>query len=145
MEIIIQRILFLFDVKKITSADVAKATGISNAQISRILSGKSIPRITVLQKIAEALGTTVSFLVGESDLPERKFDEEFIYLLGERYKSTIIKVIDEEVTNLCQKSSVEIIKSGRICRNEKNTDENGWFFAKLQKNQTHYKWITFLK
>jgi transcriptional regulator with XRE-family HTH domain len=125
MEIIIQRILFLFDVKKITSADVAKATGISNAQISRILSGKSIPRITVLQKIAEALGTTVSFLVGESDLPERKFDEEFIYLLGERYKSTIVKVIDEEVTNLCQKSSVEIIKSGRICRNEKNTDENG--------------------
>ena len=124
MEIIIQRILFLQDIKKINSRELAKNAGITEVQISRILSGKSVPKITVLQKIAEALDTTVSFLVGESDLPEKKFEEEFIYLLGERYKSIVIKAIDKEVNNLYSKSSVEIIKNGRTFKNERNSDKN---------------------
>lgn len=124
MEIIIQRILFLQEVKKINSRELSKNAGITEVQISRILSGKSIPKVTVLQKIAEALGTTVSFLVGESDLPEKKFDEEFIYLLGERYKSIIVKAIDKEVNNLYSKSSVEIIKNGRTFKNERKPEEN---------------------
>lgn len=124
MEIIIQRILFLQDIKKINSRELAKNAGITEVQISRILSGKSVPKITVLQKIAEALDTTISFLVGESDLPEKKFEEEFIYLLGERYKSIVIKAIDKEVDNLYSKSSVEIIKNGRTFKNERNSDKN---------------------
>ncbi len=124
MEIIIQRILFLQEVKKINSRELSKNAGITEVQISRILSGKSIPKVTVLQKIAEALGTTVSFLVGESDLPEKKFDEEFIYLLGERYKSIVVKAIDKEVNNLYSKSSVEIIKNGRTFKNERKPEEN---------------------
>ena len=124
MEIIIQRILFLQDIKKINSRELAKNAGITEVQISRILSGKSVPKITVLQKIAEALDTTVSFLVGESDLPEKKFEEEFVYLLGERYKSIVIKAIDKEVDNLYSKSSVEIIKNGRTFKNERNSDKN---------------------
>ena len=124
MEIIIQRILFLQDIKKINSRKLEKNAGITEVQISRILSGKSVPKITVLQKIAEALDTTISFLVGESDLPEKKFEEEFIYLLGERYKSIVIKAIDKEVDNLYSKSSVEIIKNGRTFKNERNSDKN---------------------
>ena len=124
MEIIIQRILFLQEIKKISSRELAKNAGITEVQISRILSGKSVPKITVLQKIAEALDTTISFLVGESDLPEKKFEEEFIYLLGERYKSIVIKAIDKEVDNLYSKSSVEIIKNGRTFKNERNSDKN---------------------
>lgn len=124
MEIIIQRILFLQEIKKISSRELAKNAGITEVQISRILSGKSIPKITVLQKIANALETTVSFLVGESDLPEKKFEEEFIYLLGERYKSIVIKAIDKEVNNLYSKSSIEIIKNGRTFKNEIKSDKN---------------------
>lgn len=124
MEIIIQRILFLQEIKKISSRELAKNAGITEVQISRILSGKSIPKITVLQKIADALETTVSFLVGESDLPEKKFEEEFIYLLGERYKSIVVKAIDKEVNNLYSKSSIEIIKNGRTFKNEIKSDKN---------------------
>lgn len=124
MEIIIQRILFLQEIKKISSRELAKNAGITEVQISRILSGKSIPKITVLQKIADALETTVSFLVGESDLPEKKFEEEFIYLLGERYKSIVMKAIDKEVNNLYSKSSIEIIKNGRTFKNEIKSDKN---------------------
>lgn len=124
MEIIIQRILFLQEIKKISSRELAKNAGITEVQISRILSGKSIPKITVLQKIADALETTVSFLVGESDLPEKKFEEEFIYLLGERYKSIVVKAIDKEVNNLYSKSSIEIIKDGRTFKNEIKSDKN---------------------
>lgn len=124
MEIIIQRILFLQEIKKISSRELAKNAGITEVQISRILSGKSIPKITVLQKIADALETTVSFLVGESDLPEKKFEEEFIYLLGERYKSIVIKAIDKEVNNLYSKSSIEIIKNGRTFKNEIKSNKN---------------------
>lgn len=117
MEIIIQRILFLLDVKKMNSKELSQISEVSETQISRILSGKVTPKITALQKLAEALGSTVSFLIGESDLPEKKFEEEFIQIIAEKYKTVINDALEEERRKLHERSSINIIKDARNCEN----------------------------
>lgn len=117
MEIIIQRILFLLDVKKMNSKELSLISGVSETQISRMLSGKTTPKITVLQKLAGALETTVSFLIGESDLPEKKFEEEFIQIIAEKYKTVVNDALEEERRKLYEKSSINIIKDARNCEN----------------------------
>lgn len=117
MEIIIQRILFLLDVKKMNSKELSLISGVSETQISRMLSGKTTPKITALQKLAGALETTVSFLIGESDLPEKKFEEEFIQIIAEKYKTVVNDALEEERRKLYEKSSINIIKDARNCEN----------------------------
>lgn len=117
MEIIIQRILFLLDVKKMSSKELSLISGVSETQISRMLSGKTTPKITALQKLAGALETTVSFLIGESDLPEKKFEEEFIQIIAEKYKTVVNDALEEERRKLYEKNSINIIKDARNCEN----------------------------
>lgn len=117
MEIIIQRVLFLLDVKKMNSKELSLISGVSETQISRMLSGKTTPKITALQKLAGALETTVSFLIGESDLPEKKFEEEFIQIIAEKYKTVVNDALEEERRKLYEKSSINIIKDARNCEN----------------------------
>lgn len=50
---------------QITSTELAKQVGVSQSFISEIENGKKYPRIDLLQKIAQALGTTTSELLGE--------------------------------------------------------------------------------
>jgi transcriptional regulator with XRE-family HTH domain len=52
-------------VQKIKSSELAEMAGIKQPYISAIENGKKIPSLPVLQKIAKALGTTTSELLGE--------------------------------------------------------------------------------
>jgi len=51
--------------KKATQNSLAKASGVSQAHISRILAGKMQPTLPVIQKLAAALDVSISELVGE--------------------------------------------------------------------------------
>lgn len=53
--------------KGITQKELSKMSKITEASLSRYLSGSLIPRIDVVRNIAEALGVSVSYLIGESD------------------------------------------------------------------------------
>lgn len=53
----------LLDEKGLKNADVARATGISNMTLSDWKRGKSEPKTKNMQKIADFLGTTLSYLV----------------------------------------------------------------------------------
>ena len=60
----------LLDEKGLKNADVARATGISNMTLSDWKRGKSEPKTKNMQKIADFLGTTLSYLVtGEESNP----------------------------------------------------------------------------
>lgn len=60
----------LLDEKGLKNADVARATGISNMTLSDWKRGKSEPKTKNMQKIADFLGTTLSYLVtGEESTP----------------------------------------------------------------------------
>ena len=60
----------LLDEKGLKNADVARATGVSNMTLSDWKRGKSEPKTKNMQKIADFLGTTLSYLVtGEESNP----------------------------------------------------------------------------
>ena len=60
----------LLDEKGLKNADVARATGVSNMTLSDWKRGKSEPKTKNMQKIADFLETTLSYLVtGEESNP----------------------------------------------------------------------------
>lgn len=51
----------------ISQKQLAKMSNITEASLSRYLTGILVPRIDVIRNIALALGVSVSYLVGDSD------------------------------------------------------------------------------
>jgi transcriptional regulator with XRE-family HTH domain len=74
-----KRILNLLEEKNITQRDLAKMLGITEVSVSRYIKGKHIPHSDILSKLAETLGTTTDYLLGnevvdrtDGDLPPIK-------------------------------------------------------------------------
>ena len=86
----------------ISQKELARMSGISESSISRYLSGELEPRMDILSNISRALGTTVSYLMGEEDAKETKqgaFDETLCVVtrnkskLSDKEKAELIKVL----------------------------------------------------
>lgn len=60
----IRRLTILMEEKDLTQTELASKIGITNVTISRYLSGERKPRIEIVTKLAEVLGTTVDYLLG---------------------------------------------------------------------------------
>lgn len=73
-----KRILNLLEQKNITQRDFAKMLGITEVSVSRYINGKHTPHSDILSKMAETLGTTTDYLLG-NDVPERT-DADFSHL-----------------------------------------------------------------
>lgn len=76
MEHVIKRIKAVMDEKNIKAAELSRRTGIDRSSISHYLSGDYKPKIDKIEKIAEALDVTVSYLVGFSNDPHPTDDPE---------------------------------------------------------------------
>ena len=74
METVIKRIIAIMERDNIKAAELARRTGIDRSSISHYLRGDYRPKIENIEKIADALGVTVSYLVGFSDDP-KPFDD----------------------------------------------------------------------
>lgn len=59
-----QRLHILMDDKGITAYRLSKELGVHQTTISNWLRGKTVPNITYLKKIADALGVSLSHLIG---------------------------------------------------------------------------------
>lgn len=53
--------------KGMTQRELAEKAGITEASISRYINDKRIPKITFVRKIADALGTTIDYLIEGSN------------------------------------------------------------------------------
>ena len=76
MNDIIERINSVMKEKGIKPAELARRTGIDRSSISHYLSGDYSPKIDKIEKIADAIGVTVSYLVGFSDDPSPTGDPD---------------------------------------------------------------------
>lgn len=56
----------VMDERNMNQTQLAGLTGISKSGISQYLAGKVVPKANVIQKLAEALETSVDFLMGEN-------------------------------------------------------------------------------
>ena len=80
--------------RRLTQSALAQTSGVSQSQISRILSGKSaLPRDTTLSQLAEALGVSLGEILGDTALPGTFSDDAF--LDGERLRSYLEEVLAE--------------------------------------------------
>lgn len=72
----------LLDMNGVKSADVARATGISNMTFSDWKKGKSTPKIDKIEKIAKYFGVTTDYMMGKkSEVPSLSMADEHFELI----------------------------------------------------------------
>lgn len=102
-----ERIKELRTARKLTQSELAQLVGLSYIQIGRYETGKSAPSADVLNKLADALGTTNDFLMNGSDndivaaqLTDKELLSQFkqVEKLGQEDKHLIKTFIDAFLT-----------------------------------------------
>lgn len=109
-----QRIKSLRQLKKMTLRELAQRVGISISFLSDIENGRSNPSLERLMEIAEALDTTVSYLLGEDAKTEEPTPPE---------KST-----DDGIKQLTKKDEKDIAKDLEKIMNDLEHSEGLMFF-----------------
>ena len=72
----------LLDMNGVKSADVARATGISNMTFSDWKKGKSTPKMDKIEKIAKYFGVTTDYMMGKkSEVPSSSMVDEHFELI----------------------------------------------------------------
>ena len=72
----------LLDMNGLKSADVARATGISNMTFSDWKNGKSTPKMDKIEKIAKYFGVTTDYMMGKkSEIPSASMAYDHLELI----------------------------------------------------------------
>ena len=72
----------LLDMNGVKSADVARATGISNMTFSDWKKGKSTPKMDKIEKIAKYFGVTTDYMMGKkSEIPSASMADDHLELI----------------------------------------------------------------
>lgn len=102
---LIERINNLLKEKNLTQKQLSKMSNITEASLSRHLSGKLEPKIDIVRNIAFSLGVSVSYLVGDTNdynIKKKPFDETYIIIarnknsLTDQEKTKLIKLLFED-------------------------------------------------
>ena len=67
-----RRLRMAMSALQMTSADLMRRTTLGSGQISEYLNGHNEPTVSSLYRICEGLGVSADFLLGLSDVMERK-------------------------------------------------------------------------
>jgi transcriptional regulator with XRE-family HTH domain len=95
--------------KYISQTELANKTGISQVMVGKYERGDASPSIEVAKKIADALGVSLDYLVGEG--VNASFDKETVERLNdiqkmdEGTKSVLFNVIDTYIQNFKTKKA----------------------------------------
>lgn len=87
----------ILKMKGIRQTDLAESTGIADATISRYVKGQMEPRIDNLIAIAEALGVTVDYLIGN----DKSNDPQIDYIQAQiSYEESKIEELRKKINEL---------------------------------------------
>lgn len=97
----VERVQELMKRDKVSQKELSELSHISEASISRYLSGKTEPRMDIVANIAKVFNVPSSYLIGETDLTESDdfFDEIYCVVarnkskLDDNQKTAIIKML----------------------------------------------------
>lgn len=95
------RISDLLQKNGLTQRELAEQVGVTEAAMSRYVKGERIPRITIAVNIANALYTTVDYLIGQET---KEGDTELEYYRFQR-------AIDRNAKNWSQKQKADIVNA----------------------------------
>ena len=116
--------------------DLAKLSGVSKDRISRIANQRSLPSMTELKKIADALGVAPAFLV--SDCDEVSFqvtekDKEFLDILKNPDLAISLRALSQISTEDRKAVSKIILRFAEITENKKTLSEIANRLAKVSR------------
>lgn len=85
--------------KRLSQAELATMSGVTEPSLCRYLSGKTTPRIDIVQNIARALGVSETYLLGTAEA--RTIDErEELKRMVARNRHILTKNDKNEIINL---------------------------------------------
>lgn len=97
---ITNRIKELLSANNMSQKELAKDAGITESAISHYIRGDRIPRGVNLVKLAESLGTTTDYLLGNSESRNNESELKVIKTLIARNASKMTKKEKMEVINI---------------------------------------------
>jgi transcriptional regulator with XRE-family HTH domain len=104
--------------RNMTIRDLADKTNLSYAYISQIENGKRTPTVETLNKLADALGVTVQYLIG-APKAEEIVREDRLFL--DMIKSTpAMKAIWDQIKDLSEDRQAEVARVIRLWRASNN-------------------------
>jgi len=104
--------------RNMTIRDLADKTNLSYAYISQIENGKRTPTVETLNKLADALGVTVQYLI---DAPRSEEIEKEDELFLDMIKSTpAMRDIWDQIKDLSEDRQAEVARVIRLWRTSNN-------------------------
>lgn len=97
-KILVERVNKLLREKSLTQKQLSRMSNVTEASLSRYLTGQLEPKVDVVRNIALALGVSVGYLVGETDenaTRQNPFEETYVVVARNRASLT-----DQEKTEL---------------------------------------------
>lgn len=122
-DIFIKRLVELMEEKNINQLDLSKLVGTTNVTISRYISGQRKPRLEIIAKIAEVLGTSIDYLLGFSNI--KKFTTS---------KNSSLLKIQNKLNSLGVLNSKHELTDSQIIIIEKLLEENKDSLNSLKDN-----------
>ncbi len=94
------RLALLLQQKDMTQKELAVRAGVTEAAMSHYIKGDRTPRASVITRIAEALGTTVDYLMGGSEIDSvgeigyaKRLIARNVHQMSKDEKMDIIKIL----------------------------------------------------
>lgn len=110
----------------LTSAAVAKATGISPATLSEWRKGKYVPKVEKIQKIADFLGVSVDYLMNGNAVDESGktyyFDDQTAALAQELMERKDLRTLMDASRDLSPENAALVVD---LVKKLKGTNPNG--------------------
>ncbi len=106
--------------KHLTQQEVGDIIGVSKVAVSGYENGIRSPETETLKKIAELFNTSIDYLVGYSDIPNRAVDNEnstfshFVSDIGLLEQKNILVVDEEVVDEELLVEAIDFIRAKRI-------------------------------
>ena len=116
--------------------DLAKLSGVSKDRISRIANQRSLPSMTELKKIADALGVAPAFLVSDCDkvsFQVTENDKEFLDILKDPDLAISLRALSQISTEDRKAVSKIILRFAEITENKKTISEIANSLAKVSR------------
>lgn len=124
-DIFTKRLVELMEEKDISQVELSRLVGTTNVTISRYINDKRKPRIEIVAKIANVLGTSIDYLLGYSN--EKNFSN---YKVNKKYSS-----LYSELDKIHRTISKKQLSNEQILIIEKLLESNNNFISNIDKKE----------
>lgn len=124
-DIFTKRLVELMEEKDISQVELSRLVGTTNVTISRYINDKRKPRIEIVAKIANVLGTSIDYLLGYSN--EKTFSN---YKVNKKYIS-----LYSELDKIHRTISKKQLSNEQILIIEKLLESNNNFISNIDEKE----------